>query len=282
MGALGIVTACAQGAETYQFIFDPAKTFTDGTVRLQFFSHGTFSGTFAPLSNPLGTQTKLGSGSFGLLENDDIPALPYLELGHAALVRTSGSFQLVFDKGTMTASLSSYNVDRLPDNPMKLNATIALNNAMFQTQKPSGTFKDHLSPLNFGVVTVNGFKVRQQPGSRTATVVPLGINDFAIVATFMAEYELNVEEFGQHFPLTFQAPSSLVGFLHTAGSTATFGYPKGQGGENLSRDVSMALQPLPFFVFNASNIPASLMLTATVHKIGIQINGVRQMSAHSP
>lgn len=273
------LSALAPATQLFAFTFDPAKTYTDGYARILIYSRGSFHGTFAPVSNPLGTQTKAGTGSFGLTENDSIVAAPFMELGHAALVRTSGTFSLDVDRANLKATLTNYRADRVPTSGLKLSTTIALNNEMFQTKRPNGTFRASLPPLKLGLVTIDSFKVTQQAGARTSTILPLGSGNFAVAITFMADIQLNVSEFGQTFPIRFEAPYSLVGLLHIEGSTATFGYGPGRGGENISRPVQIALQPFPFFVQTEGGLPASLVMNAAIHKIGVEINGTRQMFA---
>ena len=274
-----VVCAMSQAGQDFAFTFDPANTWTDGTTRIQIFSSGRFKGTFDPFSNPLGTQTKFGPGIFGLTENDSIPASPYFELGHAALVRTSGTFDLNLDRATLKATLSNYVASRAPVNGLKQNATIALNNSAFRTLKPTHSFSANLAPLRLGLVTVDELKITQKLGSRTSSIVPLGGGNFAVAIGFMAEIEIVVREFGQTIPIRFDAPYSLVGLLHVDGNRATFGYGRGRGGDNISRQVNFALQPFPFVVPNGIQLPASFKMTTTINRIGLQINGVRKMLA---
>ncbi|MBS1723629.1 MAG: hypothetical protein JSS66_11815 [Armatimonadetes bacterium] len=275
-----VVAPC--NAQDYAFFIDPAQTWTDGYSRLQFFSAGTFKGTFDPNSNPLGTQTKAEPGSFGINENDPISASPYFELGHAALVRTSGTFHLHLDTGTSKVTLSDYVANRVPVDPLRLTGTVALNNAAFQTIKPTGSFPAHLAPVTLGTFTVEQFWIRQHPGGRTATAFPLGGGRYAVVVTFMAEAEVRIKEFGPTFPIKFDVPYSLVGFLQTNGTTsATFGYPRGSGGENFSLPVNIPVDPFPIVFLNGMLPPPNFMVTTTINRIGIKINGTRQMVART-
>ncbi|MBS1713712.1 MAG: hypothetical protein JST30_05180 [Armatimonadetes bacterium] len=282
LGSALLTTVWPAAAQDLRFEIDPAKTWTDGTTRVQFWSRGSFQGLFDAVKRPFGTQTKVGDDGWGVSENDPVPAAPYLELGHAALVRTAGTFRLVVDTTRLTATLSDYRADRIPDRQgIRLSATVALNNAAFKTIKPTGDFADHLRPLNLGLVTVDTFTIAQKTGSRTSTMVPLGGGDYLVAVTFMATARLGVKEFGQTLPFTFDVPCSLVGKLHIGPRSATFGHPRGQGGENVTRDVDIPVRSLPFFVLNGQRLPASLLLDARVGKIGISVNGVRSFQANA-
>ena len=94
----------------------------------------------------------------------------------------------------------------------------------------------------------------------------------------MAEIQFDVKEFGQAVPITFDAPYSLAGVLKINGTGATFGYPRGQGGENLSRQVDIPLRPFPFLV-PTDGLPASLIMSTSVKRLALKINGVRQFHA---
>jgi hypothetical protein len=169
--------------------------------------------------------------------------------------------------------------NRVPTNNLKLSATVALNNEMFQTLKPTFSFPAHLAPQSLGLVTIDEFKVKQHEGARTSSIVPLGSGNYGVAITFMAEVELDVQEFGQSIPVKFNTPYSLVGILHVSGANATFGFGPGRGGENFSRVVNIQLQPFPFFIPNGSGLPATLIMSTTINRIGLQVNGVRKMFA---
>jgi len=272
-------SAIALSAQNFAFTIDPAKTWTKGYAKILIASAGSFKGTFDVNTNPLGTQTKLGIGNFTINENDAIPALPYIEMGHSALVRTAGTFNLNVDTTTMKATVSNYSANRVPSGNLNLTASVALNNDYFQTLKPSYTYTANLRPQPLGSVSIDEFKVTQHVGSRTSSIVSLGGGKYAVSITFMSEIELNISEFGQSIPVKFDAPYSLVGFLTITGSKATFGYDLGQGGENFSRQVNYPLEPFPFIIRNGIDVPANLIMTTTIKRVGIQINGTRKMTA---
>lgn len=274
-----VPSAYAMAAQNFAFSIDPTKTWTDGYARVLIYTNGSFKGTYVPVTNVSGTQTKAGPGSFSLNDNDSILASPFLELGRAALVRTSGTFNLSVDTAALTATLTTYVANRVPTNSLKLSATVALNNEMFQSLKPSFSFPSHLAPQSLGMVTIDEFKVKQHEGARTASIVPLGGGKYSVAISFMAEVEMNVQEFGQSIPVKFNTPYSLVGTLQVNGTAATFGFGPGRGGENFSRAVNIQLQPFPFFIPNGSGTPASLIMSTTVTRIGLQVNGVRKMFA---
>lgn len=273
------LTSSALPSTEYLFTFDPARTYTDGTVRLRTYSEGTFQGSFDPIEFPLGTQTKVGEGGFGLLENDSVTARPFLELARAALVRTAGTFVLDVDRANLMASVHSYSTDRLPDQPLRLGATVALNNEPFRTLRPTASFARNQPAARLGLFSVDRFTVNQRPGVRSASLIPISVNRYVYAVTFMATVRLNVVEFGQTLPLTFDIPHSLVGIIEFNGQTAVFGHPQGRGAENVGRDVDLPLRPFPFAMQSGGGLPASFWLATTIKRIQLQIAGVRRAHA---
>lgn len=266
-------------ASNLHFVFDPLRSFTDGTTKITFHSQGSFSGSFDPLKNPLGTQTKLESGSFGLVENDRVRAMPFVQLERKAVVRTTGSFDLKIDSALKNAELSAYETSRVPEQGQLLSATVALNNEAFRTQRPTGNYRANIPPLQLGLVNLDKFGMKQDPGYRLSGLVPLGHSRYGAVFTFMAEAQLDVKEFGQTVPIRFRTPASLVGVLDLGVAPPTFGYSLGVGGDTFSRDVEIPLQPFPFFMSSETVVPATFVMSTTITRITVQVTGTRQMLA---
>ena len=207
-----LASAIAQPSQSFAFRFDPNNTWTNGTVRFWLFTNGFIRGNYDPVNNPNGTQTKLGVGSvFGPNQNDNISSVPFFEIGHAAVIRTGGSFHLTVDTQAKTVELSDYVADRVPLENLSLNATVALNNLAFVTKAPTWQFPAYLAPQNLGMVTVDKFTITQKAGTRMGAIALLTNGDYRVSLNFMADVQLNVVQFGQSVPMTFTVPYSLVG-----------------------------------------------------------------------
>lgn len=275
---LGLFLSTALQAQSYHFSFDPANTWTDGTVRIRAFSQGMIQGNFGQSGWPYFTQTKLGAGAFGPQDNDPIPARPFLELGHAEFLRTNGTFRLDVDPGQLKVSLSEYEVERsLPDG-ITLSSTVALNNDPFRTKTPTATYSRNLAPFRLPTFHIDKFHMVQKPGVRTATMVPLGGNRYGVALTFMATLSFRVQEFGG-FEVSFDTPASLVGLLQLNGATATFGHPTGRGGDNFSRAVDIDVPPFFITMLDGHVPPPIFRVSTTINRLDIAINGARRMSA---
>lgn len=276
---VGLALASAVTAQKFQFTFDPANSWTDGTVRIRAFSHGSFKGNFGESGWPYQTQTKLGNGAFGAMDNDPVPALPFLELAHAEFLRTSGTFKLEVDTKVLRTTLSEYEAERASPDGINLSTTIALNNDPFRTKTPNATYGGRLSPFGLGTFHIDKFRVAQKPRSRMSSIVPLGNSTYAVAITFMTTMSFRVQEFGGH-EVSFDTPASLVGFLQMVGNKATFGHPTGRGGDNFSRPVDIAV-PSFFFPMADGHVPPPIFkLDTAIHRIDVAINGARRMQAN--
>ena len=275
----GLALATAVPAQKFQFTFDPANTWTDGTVRVRAFSHGSFKGNFGESGWPYTTQTKLGNGVFGALDNDPIPAFPFLEMGHAEFLRTSGTFKLDVDTQNLRATLSEYEAERASPDGINLSATVALNNEPFRTKTPNAAYGSRLSPFGLGTFHIDKFQVTQKPGSRSAAVVPLGNATYAVAITFMTTMSFRVQEFGGH-EISFDTPASLVGFLQFVGNRVTFGHPTGRGGDNFSRPVNIVVPSFFFPMLDGHVPPPIFKLDTTIHRLDVSIGGARRMLAN--
>lgn len=276
---LGLFLSPALPAQSYQFTFDPANTWTDGTVRIRAFSQGSFKGNFGESGWPYFTQTKLGAGTFGGQDNDPIPARPFLELAHAEFLRTTGTFRLDLDTINLKATVSQYEAERASPDGINLSTTVALNNEPFRTKTPVASYGANLAPFRLPTFHVDKFRVVQKPGARSASIVPLGANLYGVALTFMTTMSFRVQEFGG-FEVSFDAPASLVGLLQVRGSIATFGHPTGRGGDNISRAVDIPVSPFSITMLDGHIPPPIFKVTTAIKRLDIAINGSRRMLAN--
>lgn len=279
VGLMTLALAASVPAQKFAFTFDPANTWIDGAVRIRAFSHGSFKGNFGESGWPYQTQTKLGNGTFGALDNDAIPALPFLELAHAEFLRTSGTFNLEVDTAALRATLSGYDAERTSPDGINLTTTLALNNDPFRTKTPSASYGARLSPFGLGTFHIDKFRMTQKPGSRNATIVPLGNSTYAVAISFMATMSFRVQEFGGHL-VSFDTPASLVGILQMVGNKGTFGHPTGRGGDNFSRPVEIAVPSFFFPMLDGHVPPPIFKLDTTIHRLDVSIGGARRMLAN--
>ena len=282
MFLVAIAAASARPAQEFNFNIDPAKTWTNGYARLRLWTDGTIVGNYDPVKNLLGTRTKVGAGPFlNLTQNDPVPVMPFFEMGHAALVRTSGTFHLSVNTTNMTATLTNYNSNRVPQSNLFLSSTVALNNDVFRTANPDAVYSANVPPQQLGTLQVDRFTVTQRAGARTGSMVRLNDGSYRVVINFMADARIRVAEFGQFEPMSFPVAYSLVGNLKINGMSATFGYPPGDGGESVLRDVDVTLPAFPIQLGAGITVKGSYLMNTTVKTVGIQIIGTRQMAAVS-
>lgn len=276
---LSLLSAVAAHAQNYRFTFDPAHTWTDGTVVVRAYSQGTFKGNFGETGWPYWTQTKWGAGTFGAVDNDPIPAYPFWEMGHAEFLRTNGTFTLSVDPANLRATLSEYTVERSSPDGVNLTTTVALNNDAFRSRNPTASYSASLPPVRLGTFHIDKFRVVQKPGSRSASIVPLGGSNFGVAITFMATLSFRIQEFGG-FLVSFDTPASLVGLLQLNGTTAVFGHPTGRGGDNFSRPVTQAVPPFAVTFIDGHVPPPIFKLTTTLTRVDVRINGARKALAN--
>ena len=160
-----------------------------------------------------------------------------------------------------------------------MSASMAMNNVVFRTANPNALYPANMAPQSMGTVHLDMLSITQKPGARVGTMTLMADGSYRVVVNFMANLKVRVTEFGQATPLTFTVPYSLVGYLRANGTSATFGYTKGFGGESFVRDVSVAIPTFPLQLKAGVAANASVNVTTTVKTLGIQISGVRQMVA---
>jgi len=281
-----LVWVCvATPAQSYHFDIDPDRSYTDGYVQIRLWTSGSFRGDFDTERNPKGTRTKAGTeGEFAGVENGAVLAKPYFEFHNSSVLKSRGTFDLTVDAENGKAILNSYKVERLAAGRLLLNAQCALNNEPFRTDGPPAIFKPDLAAFGTGQAELNRLTITQRPGPRIGTAVDLGNGWYRVSVTFMADVQIDIINFDQEGPMTFTMAASLVGNFQKTSDGAYFGYPKGQGGDNLTREVDLPLEDFPVLLPagvdpEGNRQKARVRLLANVGKVSLAINGIREMNA---
>ena len=281
--ALGLAVSCASSAvfaQSYRFDIDPERSYTDGYLQIKYWTSGTFKGDFDAEKSPTGTRTLLGAdGPTGDTTNDAVSASPVWDFFRTAVFRTDGFFDLSVDLASGKATVENYRVERLADGPTNVSGRMELNNEPFRTLVPPATLANAIPIFSQGTMVLDRLRISQRPGPRTGTVTPMEDGWYRVSVTFMADVLIDVLELGQSKPLEFLMAASLVGDFRKTGDGAEFAYVRGQGGDNLTRDVNINLEEYPCLILVDKEQRARVKVQSTIKRVSLQINGIRQFGA---
>lgn len=278
--AIAVFSASTAQAQTYRFDIDPVRTFTDGYLQVRYWTVGQFRGDWDAEKSPTGTRTIKGlEGPYTASSNDPIDASPVWDFFKTAVFRTDGVFDLEVDLETGKATVDGYRVERLADGPLTLNARCEPNNEPFRTLVPTAVVSNPIAAFNQGTMVLDRVRVAQKPGKRIGTVTPLSDGWYRVSVTFMADVLIDVLDLGQSKPLEFVMAASLVGDFRKTEKGAEFAYIRGQGGDNLTRDVEVPLEEFSCLMAVDQEQKARVRLKSNIKRVSLQINGIRQFSA---
>lgn len=268
-------------AQNYRFDIDRERTFTDGYLQIRYWTTGQIQGDFDADQVPKGSRTLRGlDGAATPSANDEISVSPIWDFFRSAVFRTDGVFELNVDTATGKATVENYQVERLADGPVNVNARCTLNNEPFRTLAPAASVGEALAPFELQPMVLDRLRITQKPGKRVGTVTPMEDGWYRVSVTFMADVLIDVLELGQSKPLEFVMAASLVGDFRKTRDGAEFAYVRGQGGDNLTRDVNTPLEEFSLLVPIDKEQKARVRMKGNaIKRVSFQINGLRQMQA---
>lgn len=267
-------------AQTFKFSIDPSLSVFQGASEFRLGTRGSVIGVYNAQTNPRGTRTKPGlTGAFGSTENLPVRVEPLWVLQGQNTLRTSGGFSLALEPAASRAVLTGFRADRLTGAAATLASMVSLNNQAFRTQSPAAAYPAFVDPFRMGGVEIDRFVVEQKEARVPGVIRAMGNGVFQVNIPFIAVYVLNVKQFGQTRPITFEAPSALIGEMKVNGNEAIFRRGGNFRVEEAGRELSRELQPFTFQIPAGLTAKATLKGSLTLGRVSVRLAGTSVIAA---